>query len=339
MILVRSKLRDYAVLFGDLDGAFGEVNAGDVLITDSHLAELYPKIREAFDKVVVVEAGEKSKSFEVYQDVVRQVARLGLRRNGRVYAFGGGVVGDLAGFVAASYMRGVELVQVPTSLLAMVDSSVGGKVGIDLPEGKNLVGAFWPPHKVLICPEVLETLPRRQYVNGAAEVWKYGYIMDREFLGLLRQGALEASRLEVISHCVDLKRQVVMEDEDEKTGRRAILNFGHTVGHAIEKVLNYEELLHGEAIAIGMVVEAELGEEMGVTPRGTAEEIRADLAKVGLPVALPAGLDREEIVGAMSSDKKRSGDELAFSLLEELGQCKLFDTVPSALVSNFLAKL
>jgi 3-dehydroquinate synthase len=253
-----------------------------------------------------------------------------------VIAFGGGVIGDLAGFAAASYMRGVPLIQVPTTLLSQVDSSVGGKVGIDLPEGKNLAGAFYPPAVVHICREVLDTLSERQMRNGMAEVWKYGFIMDPKLLPQLppKADALQ----EVIRRCTELKAQIVEDDEYETRGSRAILNFGHTVGHAIEQVTGYGPVLHGEAISIGMVIESHLGERLGITKAGTTEQISTHLSDYGLPTKMAPALDIDQLVHAMRRDKKAEAGSLAFSLLTKIGECKLIKGVPEGEVRAALAQ-
>lgn len=274
---------------------------------------------------IVMPAGEETKSLDSYGKLVRDLAKHGQRRSDSVVAVGGGVIGDLAGFAAATYMRGVQVAQIPTTLLAMVDSAVGGKVGIDLPEGKNLVGAFWPPIAVKIPLETLSTLPERQFRNGRAEIWKYGCVLEPQICEKLARKTLapDSPDLEdVIRRCLTLKSDLVQEDEHDRTGKRAILNFGHTVGHAIERLTGYTGLLHGEAISIGMVVEAKLGEALGLTKPGTAHEIRAWLESDGLPVSFP-GLGSPAILSAMQLDKKAEGQGLAFSLVTELGRCKL----------------
>lgn len=339
MITVQANSREYTVRFVPLSQAFAGVQRGDVLITDENLAGCYPSYVESVSNRFVVPAGEESKSFSVYQDLVRKLAAANVKRSASVYAFGGGVVGDLAGFVAASYMRGVRLVQIPTSLLAMVDSSVGGKVGIDLPEGKNLVGAFWAPHAVNVSLEVLKTLPERQFVNGMAEVWKYGWITDSDLLGELEAKPLSMNdgRLEgVVSRCIEVKKDVVEEDEHEQSGLRAILNFGHTIGHAIEKVYGYDQILHGEAISMGMVLETRLAERLGYAGAGLAERVERGLQSQGLPTELPEGLDASELVEAMKRDKKADDSGLAFSLVTEPGACKLFKGVSEEPVLDVL---
>jgi 3-dehydroquinate synthase len=262
------------------------------------------------------------------------LAQLPLNRNQSLAAVGGGVVGDLGGFVAATYMRGVRYLQVPTTLLAMVDSSVGGKVAIDLDSGKNLVGAFYPPTEVLVAPEFISTLPERQVRNGMAEVWKYAFVLDMS----LAQDVASGWNREVIERCIELKRSVVEEDEFDTTGRRAVLNFGHTVGHAIETALAYRDILHGEAIAIGMRLEAMIGERLGITAPGTAEAIAQALGGAGFDLENPCRDATDVLLNLMVRDKKAESRKLAFSLLTELGACKLVNDVPESVVEEVLAQ-
>jgi 3-dehydroquinate synthase len=285
--------------------------------------------------VLVLPPGESTKDLETFGRCLSWLAASGASRKTTVVALGGGVIGDLAGFVASAYMRGISLVQVPTTLLAQVDSAVGGKVGVDLPEGKNLAGAFYPPAAVSICPETLRTLPERQLRNGMAEVLKYGFILDPDMLGMIPADLLTAVDDEwdrIVMRCLALKAAVVEGDEFEKTGLRAVLNYGHTVGHAIEKVTGYGPVLHGEAISIGMVAEARLGEALGISQKGTAEAVEAELVRAGLPVHHEALDDGEALVQAMRLDKKAVGGSLAFSLLSRIGVCKLVTDVPVAAV-------
>ncbi|MCS6948849.1 MAG: 3-dehydroquinate synthase [Armatimonadota bacterium] len=275
-----------------------------------------------------VPPGERTKRWEVVGRLLRQMAQRALDRRCVVVALGGGVIGDLAGFVAACYLRGVRYVQIPTTLLAQVDSSVGGKTGVNLPEGKNLVGAFHQPVLVLIDTDTLATLPRRHFRAGLAEVLKYGLIADEALWHLvraeassLRQG--QSERLEeIVYRCCAIKARIVSEDETEQ-GVRAILNFGHTVGHALEAVEGYGRLLHGEAVAIGMVSAALVGEVVGVTPAGTAEEIARSLQALGLPVTLPQGVDFARLLQVMARDKKARDGQVRFVLLERVGQARL----------------
>jgi 3-dehydroquinate synthase len=261
-------------------------------------------------------------------------------RKSNLLAFGGGVIGDLAGFVAATYMRGIDLIQIPTSLLAMVDSSVGGKVAIDIPEGKNLVGAFYPPKSVAIPLEALATLPERHLLNGMAEVWKYAFIGNLELLSLLEvAGGQKPPIREVVERCVRQKAEVVREDEFDLTGHRAALNFGHTVGHALETYLEYEDLLHGEAIAIGMVVESKLAERLGVSEPDLASTIEQKLQKAGFKTSHPALKDGESLINLMGLDKKATSGGLAFSLVPRIGECKLTENVPIDAVRSTLQDL
>ena len=300
-----------------------------IVITDENLMRVYGG-NENLKNAVVVPPGEGSKSLEVYSAVIRTLAQRRVSRKTTLVAFGGGVVGDLAGFLAASYMRGIAFIQIPTTLLAMVDSSVGGKVGIDLPEGKNLVGAFKPPTAVFIDTSLLATLPEREVRAGMAEIWKYGYILDRDLVTRLEE--TYAADEAVIHRCIQLKAQVVEADEFETNGERAKLNFGHTIGHAVEAAMAYEGMLHGEAISIGMVAEARLGEHMGFTQPGTAETIQRHLNSQGLPTRIPGHLSQDQLVDAMYRDKKAASGKLAFSLVQSLGECKLVQDVPETAV-------
>lgn len=324
-MIIRSSLRDYTVDSFRLDQPPADFS-GAIAVTDTHLALAYPGLLSAVAQAIVVPSGEESKSAAVYMDVVNKLSDLGLRRDGTVVALGGGVVGDLAGFVAATYMRGVRLIQVPTSLLAMVDSSVGGKVGIDLPAGKNLLGAFWPPHQVLVDSAFLATLPPNEFANGMAEVIKYGFISDAPLLNELGRRPLQAqdSRVEqVIWRCINLKREVVEGDEHETNGLRATLNFGHTMGHALEQVTGYARYRHGEAVGLGMIQEVRLGERLGLTPSGLESELRDLLQAHDLPTQWPQDQNIEDLLLAMARDKKADRSGLAFSLITRRGGCKL----------------
>lgn len=338
---VAHRLGTYSIEFGKLTDAVGQIPADAWVITDENVRTAWGKEFPPTWTVKAVPPGESSKSMAVFEDCLRWLVQTKADRTSTLVALGGGVVGDLAGFVAATYMRGIEYIQVPTTVVAQVDSSVGGKVAIDLPEGKNLVGAFYPPRAVWICPEVLQTLSWREFANGMAEVWKYGFILDAELVRALRHLRLgpKASMLEsVVRRCVQLKAEVVEQDESDTAGIRAVLNFGHTVGHALEKVLQYDGLLHGEAVAIGMVAEAFLGERLGFTAKGTAEDVEACLNLDGLPTRHPA-CPRPEVVDAMYSDKKTERGELAFSLIPRIGECKLVKSVPRADVEAVLRSL
>ena len=297
------------------------------VVTDSNVGPLYlERVQKSLEeagfavKGIIVPAGESSKSVEMLGRLYDQMLAFGLSRTDAVAALGGGVVGDLAGFAAATVLRGVDYVQIPTTLLAQVDSSVGGKVAIDLPAGKNLAGAFWQPKLVLMDPDCLHTLSDRVFSDGMAEVIKYGCIRDGAFFRLLlacggRAGVME--HIEQVLHtCCDIKRQVVLNDERD-TGERMILNFGHTVGHAFELAGHYETWTHGQGVAVGMLWAAALGEQLGVTPAGTGENIRRALETYHLPTEIPCPW--ETMVEAIGLDKKRAGEGISFVLLTALG--------------------
>ncbi|QDT70524.1 3-dehydroquinate synthase [Planctomycetes bacterium MalM25] len=276
--------------------------------------------------VLVVEAGEPSKSPEVAADLWQTMIDEGCDRQTVVVAVGGGVVGDIAGFIAATFARGLRFFQVPTSLLAQVDSSVGGKTGVNLDGAKNMVGAFWQPDGVLIDTDVLATLPEREFAAGLAEVVKYGVILDADFFSLLEKEADAilardpAALRTIIQRSCQLKAEVVEADELEQSGQRAKLNYGHTYGHALEAATGYSQLLHGEAVAIGMVCASRLAESMG---RITAEDTRRQIAlleRFGLPTALPEGIDPGELSALMWRDKKVRDGEIRFVLPARLGE-------------------
>jgi len=300
--------------------------------------------------LITLPSGERVKSLRVAERLYAQLLGAGCDRGSLLVIIGGGVLGDLGGFVAATYMRGIPYVQVPTTLLAQVDSSVGGKVAVDLPLGKNLVGAFHQPRMTLVDPETLRTLPLRHWRNGFAEMLKYGAALQ---IGLWRrlQTMIEAELITPrrvrkastlwtlpIARCISLKAQIVSEDERDLSGRRALLNFGHTVGHAIEAALGYRGWLHGEAIAAGMVAEAEIGRVLGVTPPEVADELRETIAQAGLPTQLPAGVDADTLLMHMRHDKKRAGDSLSIVLLEAIGNARLVPNIPTEAIREALTR-
>ena len=270
---------------------------------------------------LTVPAGEASKSAEQLVILWEKMMAFGMTRTDAVVALGGGVVGDLAGFAAATLLRGVDYVQIPTTLLSQVDSSVGGKVAIDLRAGKNLAGAFWQPSLVIIDPGCLDTLPDRTFSDGMAEVIKYGCILDRKLFELLNRCGSRVRVMErivdVVYTCCDLKRRVVVEDERD-TGLRQLLNFGHTVGHAFELAGHYETWTHGQGVAAGMNWAAQLGVELGVTPPETVECIQELLKKFDLPLDIPCPW--ETMTEAVGLDKKNAGDHISLIVLEKLGQ-------------------
>jgi shikimate kinase / 3-dehydroquinate synthase len=292
-----------------------------------------------------VPTGEGSKSREQLNAIHDWLAERRVERTEPLIALGGGVVGDLAGFAAATYLRGLPLVQVPTSLLAQVDASIGGKVAIDHPRGKNLIGAFYPPRLVLADPAALLTLPPRQRIEGWAEVVKHGVILDAEYYASLEREAdallaVRPARItEAIAGSVALKAGVVESDEREgEGGRRALLNYGHTLGHAIEAVTGYGTLLHGEAVAIGMAFAARLGQRLGVTPEDVVIRQEALLARFGLPIRAE-GLSSLALLRTMYWDKKVRSGRLRWVLPTALGEGKLFADVPEAEVRATLLEI
>lgn len=274
-------------------------------------------------KMITLPAGEAHKNIESIQTLWHGFLEHGLDRKSTVIALGGGVIGDLAGFAAATYMRGTNWICVPTTLLSMVDASLGGKTGFDLPQGKNLIGAFYPPKLVLADPQLLETLPEAELISGLAEVVKHGVIADPELFHLCASGwdCVKADLEQVVKRAMAVKIKIIEEDPYEK-GVRAVLNLGHTVGHAVELASRFK-LRHGEAIAIGMVTEAKFAERIGVAKYGLSDEIAAVLEKLGLPVQVPTSLPREDILRAMRVDKKKNLASIRFALPVDVGRVEL----------------
>ena len=321
-----------------------------VIISDTNVEDPYAyRVAEYLGSssrnvnVLVVEPGETSKSIEIAEPLWGKMLELGADRQTVVVAVGGGVVGDLAGFVAATYARGVPLLQIPTTLLAQVDSSVGGKVGVNLPEAKNMVGAFWQPIGVLIDTAVLSSLPTREYRAGLAEVIKYGVILDADFFAYLEANArpLIERRDDVLRHAItrscQLKADVVQQDEREETGLRAVLNYGHTFCHALETLGGYTGLLHGEAVAIGMHCAARLAQQMGRVDADFVGRQQALLESLGLGVDLPK-VDVDEMLTLMAHDKKAAAGRLRYVLPDRLGHVELVDTVEVDDVRAVLAR-
>ena len=292
--------------------------------------------------LITVPAGEKSKRIAVVEKCYDQLAAQRLERKSFIIALGGGVVGDLAGFVAATYLRGIPFVQVPTTLLAQVDSSVGGKTGVNLAAGKNLVGAFYQPQLVLCDLVALRTLPQREYISGLAEVIKYGIIYDAILFAQLERnlskllGRDAETLADVIARCCEIKADVVGQDETEG-GLRAILNFGHTIGHAIENSFGYGKFLHGEAIAIGQVAAAKLSHKILGLPSGDVERIEKLFTQAGLPVKIKlTSAQRQKLFTAMKLDKKVSAGEIKFVLAEKIGKVGWGQKVPQVLIEEVL---
>jgi 3-dehydroquinate synthase len=312
------------------------------VLTDRNLPQAQPTYLEEAgfktDEILVLPAGEPSKSVTAFAEALSFLAQHNLNRDSVLFAFGGGVIGDLAGFTAAAYLRGIDFYQIPTSLLAMVDSSVGGKTGINLPEGKNLVGAFWQPKAVFIDSESLHSLPTREFAAGMAEVIKYGLLADLalfEELESHRQLNPDSAALpEIIRRCCALKAAIVVDDETETatSGGRALLNLGHTFAHAIENAAGYGDYLHGEAVAIGLVLATRLSVELGQIESSWVERVIQLLEVNALPVRLKAPLATAELMTAMQRDKKNRAGGLRFVTLEKAGKAVTTDEVETAQV-------
>lgn len=299
-----------------------------VVVTDYNVNGLYgERVKNSLEtngfevKIVEIPPGEKSKSKEQLFRLYDEILDFGLTRTDLIIALGGGVVGDLTGFSASTLLRGIPYIQIPTTLLAQVDSSVGGKVAIDLERGKNLVGAFYQPSMVIIDPECLKTLNDRVLADGMAEVIKYGAIWDVELFENLEKienmEELIAKSEEIIYNCCKTKAEIVQEDEMD-TGKRMILNFGHTFGHAIEKQYNYETYTHGEGVSAGMVLACELGEKLGITTREITNRVENILKLYNLPTRIE--IDNIQLLSAMKVDKKGDGDFINLVLLEKIGK-------------------
>ncbi|MGQ9525037.1 MAG: 3-dehydroquinate synthase [Armatimonadota bacterium] len=307
------------------------------VVTDTKVDRLHgPALRAGLERAgfsaifACIPPGERQKSLRRLEDLSVRMAREGFDRGATVVAFGGGVIGDLAGFLSAVYMRGVQYVQVPTTLLACVDSSVGGKTAVNVPTTKNLIGAFHQPRLVIEDVGLLRTLSRRDVRAGAAELVKHGVILDRGFFDAIRANCRRLTALEpeftayALRRSCEIKAQVVSSDERE-AGLRAVLNFGHTVGHAVEAVAGYGRLRHGEAVAIGMVAEARLSERIGFAREPVSEPIAALLSEMKLPTSLPADAGIDSMMTAMYADKKTRGGRLHVVLPRAIGRA---ETVP-----------
>lgn len=315
-----------------------------VVVTDTNVDRLYGEkllknLKDSgFTPVkVVFNAGEENKNFDTLTEVYEKIIDSGIKRGDLLIAFGGGVVGDLAGFAASTIYRGMDFIQIPTTLLAQVDSSVGGKVAVDTSRGKNLVGSFYQPKMVIIDPELLKTLDEREVRSGMAEVIKYGAIYDNEFFNyLIEKDCLKSSMEDIetiIKRCCEIKAKIVEVDELD-IGLRMILNFGHTFGHAIEKHYNYTKYTHGEAISIGMYEITKLGEKLGITKAGESEKIKRILKNYNLPVEDEVKL--EDLVEIMKTDKKNISGILNFIFLSEIGKVEVKKVAEEEITNKLL---
>ncbi|MBQ5708535.1 MAG: 3-dehydroquinate synthase [Anaerotignum sp.] len=345
-VIVKASV-EYAILIGrGILGQLGEEVKKRIqpckaaIITDTTVEKLYAEkiessLREAGFTTCrfVYPAGEQSKHIGTLSDILEFLAEEEMTRQDIIIALGGGVCGDMAGFAAAVYQRGIRFVQVPTTFLAAVDSSVGGKTAIDLKAGKNMAGAFYQPHLVLCDVDMLDTLPEEVFADGIAETLKYGIIGDMELFEKTATGTFRNDLEEIIETCVKMKRDIVMEDEFD-TGVRQLLNLGHTLGHAIEKKSGFA-ISHGHAVAIGMHLIAKAAEEKGMAEKGLAEKIRKALENNRLPVSI--GYSAEEIAEGALKDKKRRGGEISFVFPEKIGHCEIVK-VPVAEVTKLIEK-
>lgn len=293
-----------------------------------------------------IPAGERYKTLATVQKIYNATLENRLERSSTLVALGGGVIGDMTGFAAATWLRGINFVQVPTTLLAMVDAAIGGKTGVNHPEGKNLIGAFHQPRLVLIDPQVLNTLPVREFRAGIAEVIKYGVIWDADLFAQMEQSDrldqlryLKEDLLQaILTRSCQAKADVVSKDEKE-AGLRAILNYGHTIGHAVESLTGYRVVNHGEAVGIGMVAAGHLAAELQMWQQVDADRQNALIKKAGLPTQLPAGIDIEAIIDALQTDKKVKAGKVRFVLPTQIGATTISDTVPSDTIRQVLTQI
>jgi 3-dehydroquinate synthase len=346
--------RSYEIVIAPNDGAglggFARQRAPGTIafvVTDEHVADHARAVADTLTaagfrpNVVIIPPGEEQKALATAAGLYDRLADLDADRKTLVVAVGGGVIGDLAGFVAATYARGLPMLMVPTTLLAMVDSSVGGKVGVNHPKGKNLIGAFHQPIGVWIDIAALATLPDREYRSGLAEVVKYGVILDAELFAFLEANAEAIVRREadvvrpIIARCCRLKADIVEKDEREETGLRMVLNYGHTFAHAFEAVSGYGTWLHGEAVAVGMICASRLAEQRGLIAHSLTQQQEALLQRFGLPTVPKPG-PAAEWLGAMRRDKKALAGRLRFILPRRLGEATLFEDIAESEVRRVL---
>ena len=334
-----SAMGEYDVIIGQVSDLTKFPMQNPVIVTDEHIAPFHRELvmsslrKGGFTpKMITVPAGESYKTLETIQKLWHGFLENGLDRKSTVIALGGGVIGDMTGFAASTYMRGISWIAVPTTLLSMVDASLGGKTGFDLPEGKNLIGSFYPPKLVLADPHLLKTLPEAELISGMAEVVKHGIIADPELFDLCARGldCIKEELEQIVKRAMAVKIKVIEEDPYEK-GFRAALNLGHTVGHAVELVSQFE-LRHGEAVAIGMVSEAKLAEQLNLASKDLSDRISHVLTTLGLPVQIPSNLPREKILSAMRVDKKKNAASIRFALPIEIGKVELVDVTDLELV-------
>lgn len=346
--------RSYDILIGqDLLASTGKL-AAELLkrkrcavVTDSNVGPLYAQ--QVLDSLkqsgieatlITVPAGETSKSMSAVEGICREMLRAGLDRKAFLIALGGGVIGDLAGFAASIFLRGIPFIQAPTTLLSQVDSSVGGKTGVNTPEGKNLLGTFAQPALVLADLDTLETLPQRVYHEGFAEIIKHAAIRDASmFEAITAVADGQGSLTDLVKRNVEIKARIVEQDEHETTGERALLNFGHTIGHAIEASAGYGELFHGEAISLGMVAAARLSSDLAGLPPAAVSQLTDLFKRFELPTQLPEKINTEVILDHMKHDKKFSEGKIRFVLLRVLGDAFVSPDVTTDQITNAIKGL
>ena len=357
-VKVNLKERSYKIFVGAdlarLGSAMRTLQLGSkvMIVTNPRVGRWYlPKVEQSLKKAgfnvyqTIIPDGERYKSQESANKIYAKCLQCGFDRSGTILALGGGVIGDLAGFAAATFMRGINLVQVPTTLLAQVDSSVGGKVGVNLPDGKNMVGAFYQPRLVFADLKTLRTLPAKEFAHGLAEVIKYGVIYDARLFAYLEKnvGQLkklnEAILLKVISRCCEIKATVIVHDEREKN-LRAILNFGHTIGHALEGLTRYKKYKHGEAVAIGMIGAAKIAECLKLNAEGITDRLEKLLKEAGLPVTIKGvKVTWADFLRFMQHDKKILAGDIRFVLPKAIGQVVIYDKINLAIVKKTVQTL
>jgi 3-dehydroquinate synthase len=351
LIPVRLKTNPYTIYITDnqiskIPALISGLKIGNfgIIITSPKVYSLYKKtLAAAFDKnhykVIIVCNGEEAKSQKYFFRVIEKILEQDqLNRKIFIVALGGGTIGDLGGFIAATYKRGIPFVQIPTTLLAQIDASIGGKTAIDMPQAKNIIGAFYQPKAVLIDQSFLKTLPKKEVKQGLAEAIKYAIISKPEFFDFLAKNAKNILSLEknclsqLITTCVKAKVKVVEEDENETKGIRTILNFGHTLAHALETALNYRKLSHGEAVALGMIYAADLSALLGKCSNNTAQQIKQIINNFGLPTKISA--DYRVILKAFTHDKKFISGKIRLVLLKALGEVEVTDGIPIEIIKK-----
>lgn len=320
-----------------------------LIVTNTTIAELFlPKWEKIFRdngytvQSCIIPDGEQYKNWQTLQLIFDKLLENSYSRDSSLVALGGGVVGDMTGFAASAYQRGINFIQIPTTLLAQVDSSVGGKTAINHPLGKNMIGAFYQPDVVYIETETLKTLPQREFSSGLAEVIKYGCLDDYDFFCYLEENINQIMSLESVSlkqaiqRCCEIKAQIVAEDETERTGRRALLNFGHTFGHAIEAKQQYKGLQHGEAVAVGMLIATKLSVQLSLISDSFFIRLHALIAAAKLPVNIPGNISVDDFIYYMRKDKKNSHGKIKLILLDNPGQARLRNDIDEADIRSCL---